>query len=729
MAALGSQSIASSYEQLLHVDADGGGNSTTHVSVKDGDNGTTFGFTIASDALMMSSTNRLEFGDTGTYIHQSADGVLDLVSDTELELNATTIDINGAVEISGHTIIESTSQFRFGDSGTYIYQSADGVLDLVSDTEIELNATTLDINAAVDISGATQFNSTVTVGEDDQGYDVIFYGDTASSNMTWDTSADDLILNDSRLLIDQDDNDTCFSIDAENTTNNAALIQCDALTTAHAFKVSSDSSSSATRDLVRFVNDNTGATATNVLFLDQDADHNGIVIDTEATTGYGIHVDSPAMTTGQGIRIDSANSLTTGKIAYFHSNSSDNSSRNLLQVTNDHASATSTVPLYVQSGAASKAMIIDQNGNANSIEIDSEATSATIFSVPAPTSTTGDVINIDDADALTTGRMIVAKSGSSDTNDRNLVMLINDHSSASGAIVLNLKQDADTTALYTTASHSTHAGNIYYINASGRSSNSGFSFLTTFTGGDSDAQHKLRGDGAVLADAAYDSGGADYAEYFESKDGKAIAIGTTVKLDGEKVVACGEGETPMGVVRPYGNSVVIGNSEPLKWQGKYLKDDYGAYVMEEYTVTEWVETTDTIKSEAIEAVPAVLYEEGDNIPEGKKVGDVRIKEVPGKAASYETKDHQYNTDEIPSDVTVPDDAIVTSTEEDGSKLMRKKKNPDYDESKTYTPREKRDEWCLIGLLGQIPVTKGQPMASNWVKMKDVSDTVEMYFVK
>jgi len=105
MAALGSQSIASSYEQLLHVDRDEGGDTTTHVSVKDGDNGTTFGFTIATDALMMSSTNRLEFGDTGTYIHQSADGVLDLVSDTEIEINATTIDINGAVDISGDTTI------------------------------------------------------------------------------------------------------------------------------------------------------------------------------------------------------------------------------------------------------------------------------------------------------------------------------------------------------------------------------------------------------------------------------------------------------------------------------------------------------------------------------------------------------------------------------------------------------------------------------------------------
>ena len=108
MAALGSQSIASSYEQLLHVDADGGGNSTTHVSVKDGDNGTTFGFTIASDALMMSSTNRLEFGDTGTYIHQSADGVLDLVSDSEIEINATTIDMNGAVDMSSTLTIGDT---------------------------------------------------------------------------------------------------------------------------------------------------------------------------------------------------------------------------------------------------------------------------------------------------------------------------------------------------------------------------------------------------------------------------------------------------------------------------------------------------------------------------------------------------------------------------------------------------------------------------------------------
>jgi hypothetical protein len=49
MATLTGQSIASSYEQLLHVDNDGGGNGTTLVDVKDGDNGTTFAIKLATD--------------------------------------------------------------------------------------------------------------------------------------------------------------------------------------------------------------------------------------------------------------------------------------------------------------------------------------------------------------------------------------------------------------------------------------------------------------------------------------------------------------------------------------------------------------------------------------------------------------------------------------------------------------------------------------------------------
>ena len=50
-------------------------------------------------------------------------------------------------------------------------------------------------------AGATQLNSTLTVGANDQGYDIIIYGDTASANLTWDTSVDDLIFNGAARIV------------------------------------------------------------------------------------------------------------------------------------------------------------------------------------------------------------------------------------------------------------------------------------------------------------------------------------------------------------------------------------------------------------------------------------------------------------------------------------------------------------------------------------------------
>ncbi len=65
-----------------------------------------------------------------------------------------------------------------------------GNIDL--EGNIDVNGTTnLD---AVDVDGAVQIDATVNVGVDDTGYDVKFFGDTASAYMQWDASADDLIL-------------------------------------------------------------------------------------------------------------------------------------------------------------------------------------------------------------------------------------------------------------------------------------------------------------------------------------------------------------------------------------------------------------------------------------------------------------------------------------------------------------------------------------------------------
>ena len=142
MASLTGQSISSSYEQLLSL-PDGGLNGTTLVAITDGDSSTEVAFKISTNALSMNSTNQLQFGDTGTYIHQSADGVLDLVSDTEIEINATTIDMNGALDLSGNALIggnvgigtgsdtiDATLHVKGGTANTVKFQSASGATNI-----------------------------------------------------------------------------------------------------------------------------------------------------------------------------------------------------------------------------------------------------------------------------------------------------------------------------------------------------------------------------------------------------------------------------------------------------------------------------------------------------------------------------------------------------------------------------------------------------------------------
>ena len=60
-----------------------------------------------SDEILVASTEKLQFRDTAIYINSSTDGQLDLVADTEIQIAATTVDINGNVDISGTLTIGS----------------------------------------------------------------------------------------------------------------------------------------------------------------------------------------------------------------------------------------------------------------------------------------------------------------------------------------------------------------------------------------------------------------------------------------------------------------------------------------------------------------------------------------------------------------------------------------------------------------------------------------------
>ena len=54
-----------------------------------------------SDDILMSTTERINLRDTAIYIYSSTDGQLDLVADTEIQIAATTVDLNGNLDVSG----------------------------------------------------------------------------------------------------------------------------------------------------------------------------------------------------------------------------------------------------------------------------------------------------------------------------------------------------------------------------------------------------------------------------------------------------------------------------------------------------------------------------------------------------------------------------------------------------------------------------------------------------
>jgi len=113
-----------------------------------------------SDDILVASTEKLQFRDTAIYINSSADGQLDLVADTEIQLAATTIDINGAVDISGNLSVggnlDVTGTFDLSDAN--FTNAGDISLDSISGDA--------DSNTSIAFSGSDVI--TITTGGETQ---------------------------------------------------------------------------------------------------------------------------------------------------------------------------------------------------------------------------------------------------------------------------------------------------------------------------------------------------------------------------------------------------------------------------------------------------------------------------------------------------------------------------------------------------------------------------------
>lgn len=290
-----------------------------------------------------------------------------------------------------------------------------------------------------------------------------------------------------------------------------------------------------------------------------------------------------------------------------------------------------------------------------------------------------------------------------------------------------------------------------------------FAFLTARANGD--LAFNLRGDGNAFADGSWSGGGADYAEYFEWADANAEnedRIGFSVVLDGGKIRVAGKGEDPIGVVSA--TAFVVGDADGGFWRGKYLRDDFGRYLMEEVETISWDEqvsaksqpSTRTHEYDALigpndevlcisrdirerkdgETVVALVDGDGNDIcpvamdengaksvPIGyrfEKRTETEQIEIQIEAAKIVRQ--SYYVDQIPKGVTPPNDAQRDFEQ-------RRKINPAYDSTTAYDSRESRREWATVGLMGKLRIRKGLPVGSRWLKIRDISVEVEEWLVR
>jgi len=222
-----------------------------------------------------------------------------------------------------------------------------------------------------------------------------------------------------------------------------------------------------------------------------------------------------------------------------------------------------------------------------------------------------------------------------------------------------------------------------------RDSSTALNLISAFHGNGSndlyiDRVFRVRGDGEIASDGGTSiASGADYAEYFEWKDGNSSnedRIGCSVVLDGHqirKATSDDSASSILGIIS--GNPSVVGDTAEFRWQGKYELDDFNRRQTEERDVWEW-------------------------------------KDKDGY--------HSYESNKVPEGITVPSDKTV-------NKVVNDKYSSSYDASKKddYVPRSQRKEWDAVGLMGKLRMLKGQPTGDRWIKMRDISDTVEEWLVR
>lgn len=229
-------------------------------------------------------------------------------------------------------------------------------------------------------------------------------------------------------------------------------------------------------------------------------------------------------------------------------------------------------------------------------------------------------------------------------------------------------------------------------NTSGTSDGSAFVIGNGSNGSRTNA-FRVTGKGKVYAAQTSMNTGADYAEYFEWSDGNLKSedrVGYFVTFDDGNLIrkANSKDEYILGIIS--GNPSVVGNADEC-WVGRFVRDDFGRYIDEEFEYEEVVGYEEVEEPEETITEPEEPDKEKDK-PNKKDKDKEKEKDKPNKKNKAKKE------------------------KKTGTKW---KENPNYDQTQTYVPRDQRAEWSAVGMLGVLSVyDDGTCVKNGYCTVKD-----------
>ena len=738
MASLNGQTIASSYEQLLHVDRDGGGNANTLVSVKDGDNGTTFGIKLA--------TNKVEIipgsNDTNAFEVSQADGTAVLTVDSTNALVGV-----GAAPASGTADpLQITTPASGGGQGLSILRTDNNASQLIgritagNSVDAELASITFNTDGAND-SGNIIFNTEATGGSLAESLKILSSGRVIIPQGTLEVGEHGVA--GGQLVSDGD------------LTYNSAFNDSSGDNGDHVFKVHSGGT-----ELVRFNHDGkVGINSSSPdeeleIFSSSGGNDVGIKLRALGTSSTAeSHVPAISFQSDQGdgvtarasISADRDGGATKGALI-FKTRISDNITEAMridssgqvgigcaptgqLHIrTTTSGSADETLTLDTSQSSVGSGSIIRFSGNNRGhvgadikavIQASSTEKTSLIFDINDGTGT-AEAMRLDhtrnvgiNKNGPLTKLHVVGATGNPATSGTAPTAIARFDSTYNS--VLDIGQGADPYPIWIQGADRSNLSQTYHINMQPNGGNVGignFSDGTVHTGTTPDQRlqvvkygvsvdttiHKLQkwstGFSGSEKGSNFGIGLSRYQDPGNNFPRTKATFFTTGRTTDDDTLA-----SAVMSINDSGNFVTSGTHQASG------SPDYAEYF--ESKDGKAIPFGTSVKLDGDKVVPC---ESGDT-PIGVISADPSV--IAG-GAEFEWKKRW-----------LVDDYGKKLIGENGNEI----ENPDYDDSIEYIPRGDREEWNVVGIMGQLPVTKGQPVASNWIKMKDISDTVELWFVK